>query len=67
MEEVLSGEKKPGEQFPWEATLTDIMKNQGWTAIPGNGAVFLHGTTRAIMVVYVDDMLRAAPVLPGDH
>ena len=40
--------------------MIDIMKNQGWTAIPGNGSVFFHGTIRAIMVVYVDDMLLLA-------
>ena len=32
------------------------MKEQDWTTIPGSGSVFLHGPTRAIMVVYVDDM-----------
>ena len=40
-----------------EATFTDIMKNQGWTAIPSNGSVFLHGTSRARIMVYVDDTL----------
>ena len=44
----------------WEATLIDIMKNQWWTAITGNGSVFLHGTTRAIMVAYADDMFLLA-------
>ena len=44
----------------WEARFTDIMKNQRWIAIPGNGSVFLHGTTRAIIVAYVDDMLLLA-------
>ena len=44
----------------WEATLTAIMQQQGWTTIPGSGSVFLHQPSCAICVVYVDDMLLLA-------
>ena len=41
----------------WEARLDDIMKNFGWSSIPGNGGVSVHAQTKAAMVVYVHDML----------
>ena len=44
----------------WEATLTAIMQQQGWTTVPGSGSVFLHQPSHAICVVYVDDMLLLA-------
>ena len=42
------------------------MNKQGWTAILGSGSVFLHGPTRAIMVVYVDDALLLAKTKDGE-
>jgi hypothetical protein len=44
----------------WEKTLLSIMKSEGWTSLPGHGGVFLHLRTKAIMIVYVDDMLLLA-------
>ena len=44
----------------WEAKLFDNMKNQDWATIQGSGNVFQHSATRAIMVVYLDDMLLLA-------
>ena len=44
----------------------DAHEEQGWTAIPGSGSVFLHGPTRAIMVVYVDDMFLVAKTKDGE-
>ena len=43
-----------------EARLDDIMKNLGWSSIPGNCGVYIHAQTGAAMVVYVDDMLLLA-------
>ena len=40
-----------------EARLDDIMKNLGWTAVPGTGGTYTHAKTGAAMVVYVDDMM----------
>ena len=36
------------------------MKKKGWAASPTSASAFLHGPTRAIMVVYVDDMILLA-------
>ena len=41
----------------WEGKLDDIIKNLGWSSIPGNGGVYVHAKTKAAIVVYVDDML----------
>ena len=41
----------------WEARLGDIMKNLGWSSIPGNGSVYVHAKSKAAMVIYVDDIL----------
>ena len=55
----------------WEIKLNDIMKNLGWSSIPGNGGVYVHAKTKAMMVVYVNDMLlfdlpRGVDALWGD-
>ena len=44
----------------WEARLDDIMKNLGWSPIPGHGGTYTHAKTGAAMVVYVDDMMFLA-------
>ena len=44
----------------WERTLQKIMAEEGWSSLPNHGGVFVHATSGAIMVVYVDDMLLLA-------
>ena len=41
----------------WEARLDEINKKLGWSAVPGNGGVYVHAKTKSAMAVYVDDML----------
>ena len=41
----------------WGFKLEHIMKNLGWSSIPGNGGVYVHAKTKVTIVVYVDDML----------
>ena len=41
----------------WEARLDEIKKKLGWSAVPGNGGVYVHAKTKSAMAVYVDDML----------
>ena len=38
------------------------MVSEGWSSLPGHGGVFVHERTKAIMIVYVDDMLLLATV-----
>ena len=33
------------------------MTKLGWSAVPGNGGVYVHAKTKSAMAVYVDDML----------
>ena len=42
------------------------MNRHSWAAIPGSGSVFLHGPTRAIMVVYIVDMLLLVQTKDGE-
>ena len=44
----------------WEKTLQTIMTELGWRNLQGHGGVFVHTKSKAIMVVYVDDMLLLA-------
>ena len=46
----------------WDKTLLDIMVSEGWSPLAGHGGVFVHRRTKAIMIVYVDDMLLVATV-----
>ena len=40
--------------------LLQLMHSEGWTSLPGHGGVFVHAKSKAIMIVYVDDMLLLA-------
>ena len=35
----------------WEQKLVEIMTSEGWTAVPGNGSVFIHDETKAVTVL----------------
>lgn len=44
----------------WELTLPRIMPEEGLVSVPDHGGVFVYKRTGAIMIIYVDDMIRLA-------
>ena len=47
----------------WDKHLREILKKLGYQRVESHPGLFIHGATKAILVVYVDDLLLGAPAL----
>ena len=48
----------------WEKHLAAVLTGLGWVKVPSHPGTWIHSETSAILAVYVDDLLMAAP---ADH
>ena len=45
----------------WEKHLAAILEDLGWLRIPAHPGTWVHDSTKALLAVYVDDLLMTAP------
>ena len=45
----------------WEKHLSKVLTDLGWQKVPSHPGTWIHARTSAILAVYVDDLLMAAP------
>ena len=45
----------------WDKHLRGILRKLGWSKVESHPGLYIHDETKAVLVVYVDDLLMAAP------
>jgi hypothetical protein len=45
----------------WEKHLASILEDLGWVRVPAHPGTWVHDSTKALLAVYVDDLLMTAP------
>ena len=49
----------------WDKHFKDILRKLGWSKVESHPGLYVHESTKAVLVVYVDDLLLAAPADVG--